>query len=123
MKILELKKERRKRRKKHVRNIVKGSENRPRLSITRSLKHIYAQIIDDVNGKTLVSASTVDKEIKTELKAEMPKIAQAKLIGLALAKRALDAKIETVTFDRNGFLYHGRVKALADSARKAGLKF
>ena len=94
----------------------------PRLCVFRSNKNISAQIIDDVNGVTLVSASTIDKELKDGIKYGGNKEA-AKAVGEAIAKRALEKGIETVCFDRGGFLYHGRVKELADGARSAGLKF
>ena len=94
----------------------------PRLCVFRSNKNISAQIIDDVNGVTLASASTIDKELKESIKYGGNKEA-AKAVGEAIAKRALEKGIETVCFDRGGFLYHGRVKELADGAREAGLKF
>lgn len=98
----------------------KQANGRPRLSIHRSGQHIYAQIIDDAQGATLASASTMDKEYKGKAGANME---SAKAIGELIAKRAIAAKVETVVFDRGGFLYHGRVKALADAAREAGLNF
>jgi large subunit ribosomal protein L18 len=94
----------------------------PRLSVFRSINHIYGQIIDDLRGQTLVSASTRDKEVRTTLKTG-GNIAAAKVVGQALAKRASAAGISRVVFDRGGYAYHGRVKALADAAREAGLKF
>lgn len=120
---LELKQKRYNRRKMHVRKNVHGSEDRLRLIIFRSAKHIYAQIINDDMGVTLAHASTLDKELKSSIKPEMKKIDESKLIGEAIAKRAIEKNITKVAFDRNGFLYHGRVKALADAARKAGLDF
>ena len=99
-----------------------GTPEMPRLCVFRSNKNISAQIIDDVNGVTLVSASTIDKELKDGIKYGGNKEA-AKAVGEAIAKRALEKGIETVCFDRGGFLYHGRVKELADGARSAGLKF
>ena len=99
-----------------------GTPERPRLCVFRSSKNISAQIIDDVNGVTLASASTIDKELKESIKYGGNKEA-AKAVGEAIAKRALEKGIETVCFDRGGFLYHGRVKELADGAREAGLKF
>ncbi len=111
---------RRARRAKGIRKNIHGSAARPRLTIFRSLKHIYAQIIDDDSRKTLVAASSNDKELA---KTAMKKSDMSKAVGELLAKRALSAKVDTVSFDRNGFLYHGRVKALADGAREAGLKF
>jgi large subunit ribosomal protein L18 len=103
-----------------VRKKVFGTTERPRLSVFRSTNHIYAQIIDDVNGATLISASTVDKDVKV---SNGGNIDAAKAVGALLAKRALEKKIDKVVFDRGGFLYHGRVKALAEAAREAGLQF
>lgn len=105
-----------------IRKNLSGTPEMPRLCVFRSNKNISAQIIDDVNGVTLVSASTIDKELKSEIKYGGNKEA-AKIVGEAIGKRALDKGIETVCFDRGGFLYHGRVKELADGARSAGLKF
>ena len=104
---------------KRVRSKISGTPECPRLCVFRSAKHIYAQVIDDVSGKTLVSASTVEKEFN-EYGGNME---AAKKIGTIIAKRALDQKIETVVFDRGGFVYHGRVKELAEGAREGGLKF
>ena len=113
-----------KRRVRHarVRQSVSGTPERPRLCVYRSLKHIYAQVIDDESGATLASASTLDKDIKPEAPNGGNKAA-AKLVGESVAKKALAKGITAVAFDRGGFLYHGRVKELADSARAAGLKF
>ncbi len=111
--------ERRARRAKGIRKNVTGSAERPRLSVFRSLKHIYAQLIDDENQHTLVSASSADKEIAS---ASGKKSDVSKMVGALLAKRALAANIAQAAFDRNGFLYHGRVKALADGVREGGLK-
>lgn len=105
-----------------VRNKVSGTAARPRLSVYRSLNHIYAQIIDDVAGKTLASCSTLDKKVAEMIK-DASKQEAAKIVGQELAKRALAAKIEEVVFDRGGYIYTGRVKSLADGAREAGLKF
>ncbi len=105
-----------------VRKTLSGTPGKPRLCVFRSLKNISVQIIDDVNGATLVAASTLDKDIKAQAAYGGNKAA-AKLVGEAVAKKALAKGIETVTFDRGGFLYHGRVKELADGAREAGLKF
>ena len=108
------------RRRLRVRNAVKGHSTRPRLSVFRSLKHIYAQIVDDDQGKTLVTASTVD----TELRGQFPyggNCEAARLVGKTLAERALKADIPKVAFDRREYKYHGRVAALADAARDAGL--
>jgi len=114
--------ERRLARHERVRKDVFGTPERPRLCVYRSLKNISAQIIDDVNGKTLVAASSLEKELKAELAYGGNKDA-AKAVGAAVAKKALAAGIECVCFDRGGYLYHGRVKELADGAREAGLKF
>ena len=105
-----------------VRNKVSGTAARPRLSVYRSLNHIYAQIIDDVAGKTLASCSTMDKKVAEAIK-DVTKQEAAKIVGQELAKRALAANIEEVVFDRGGYIYTGRVKSLADGAREAGLKF
>jgi large subunit ribosomal protein L18 len=105
-----------------VRPRVEGTTERPRLCVYRSLGHIYAQVIDDRAGKTLVSASSVDKETKKNLKGG-GNIAAAKVIGKAIAERAKAAGVVKVVFDRGGYKYHGRVKALADAAREAGLQF
>ncbi|MGB0390403.1 MAG: 50S ribosomal protein L18 [Salibacteraceae bacterium] len=104
--------------KKRVRKNIFGTPEMPRLSIFRSNKEIYAQLIEDVNGKTLVAASSM--KVKTD---GLSKIEVAKAVGAELAKKAMDANVTSVVFDRNGFLYHGRVKALAEGAREAGLKF
>ena len=105
-----------------VRTKVKGTASRPRLSVFRSLKHIYAQVVDDSQSHTLVSASTIATEIKGEINGKK-KAAQAELVGLLVAKKALNAGITQVVFDRGSYNYHGRVKTLADAARKGGLKF
>jgi len=112
------------RQKRHyrVRLKVKGTASRPRLCVFRSLYHIYAQIIDDPQGHTLVAASTLDPEVKSETNGKSKKD-KAGLVGQLLAKRALSKGINQVTFDRGGYKYHGRVKALADAARQGGLKF
>jgi large subunit ribosomal protein L18 len=110
----------RKRRHSRVRARVRGTVSRPRLCVFRSLNHIHAQVIDDSKGSTLASASTLDAEIEAEGKA---KTARAELVGSLLAKRAIDKGIKQVVFDRAGYKYHGRVKALAEAARQAGLKF
>ena len=102
-----------------VRKKISGTPERPRLSVYKSLKGIYAQIIDDVNGKTLVAASTLDKEVKTKAS----NIEAAKEVGELVAKRAAKAGIKTIVFDRGGYQYHGKVKALAEAAREGGLEF
>lgn len=109
------------RRHRRVRGKISGTAERPRLVISRSNTHIYAQIIDDVAGRTLTSASTIDPEVRGSLKAGS-NIEAAKAVGDAIGKRAVGLGVTTVVFDRGGHLYHGRVKALADSARDAGLK-
>jgi large subunit ribosomal protein L18 len=123
MKKIRIKNEKRERRRKHIRKNMYGEPERPRMSIYKSLGHIYVQIINDDTQSTLVSASTLDKELREMIKPDMKKKDQSKLVGEMVAKRALDNNITKVRFDRNGFLYHGRVKELADAARKAGLEF
>ena len=112
------------RRKKHLklRNRMSGTAQKPRLAVFRSDSHMYAQIIDDVAGHTLVSASTVEKELKSKLE-KTNNIDAASLVGEVVAKRAIDKGIKEVVYDRGGFIYHGKVKALADAAREAGLEF
>lgn len=106
-----------------IRKKITGTAARPRLTIYRSAKHVYAQIIDDTTGKTLVSTSTLSKDLKEELKKTTSRLAICKIVGAAAAKRALEKNIQQVVYDRNGYLYHGRVKAVADGAREGGLKF
>jgi large subunit ribosomal protein L18 len=106
-----------------IRKKVHGTPDRPRLTIYRSAKHIYAQIIDDTTGKTLVSASTLSKGLRDEVKNVKAPMEICKLVGKYAAKQALEKKIQVVVYDRNGYLYHGRVKAVADGAREGGLKF
>jgi large subunit ribosomal protein L18 len=110
---------RRQRIKYRIRKRLSGSGERPRMTVYRSNKQIYVQLVDDVSGQTLVSASSKEKEIATQ---KVNKIDQAKLVGKRLAEKAKEKGIESVVFDRNGYLYHGRVKNLADAARKSGLK-
>lgn len=110
------------RRHTRVRKKISGTSESPRLSVYRSLNHIYAQVIDDVKGVTLCSASTMDKEVKAEI-ADMTKTDAAKAVGKKVAERALSKGVKTVVFDRGGYLYTGRVQALADGAREAGLNF
>ncbi|MCR4405480.1 MAG: 50S ribosomal protein L18 [Anaerolineae bacterium] len=112
----------RKRRHQRVRAKVRGTSERPRLNVFRSLTHIYAQIIDDGRGHTLVSASTLDPEVRDKIKG-LSKTEQARLVGQVLAQRALARGVRQVVFDRGGYLYHGRVKALADGSREGGLEF
>jgi large subunit ribosomal protein L18 len=113
--------EARRRRHQRVRQKVSGSGSRPRLAVFRSLNHIYAQVIDDAQGHTLVAASSLDAELKKD--GAGSKTDRAGLVGELLAKRAVEKGITEVAFDRGGFKYHGRVKALAEAARKGGLKF
>lgn len=111
----------RQRRKYRIRNKISGTGGRPRLSVFRSAKHIYAQVVDDVSGATLAAASTLSRDLKgtdSESKTDA-----AKKVGALIAKICLEKKLEQVVFDRNGYLYHGRVRALADAAREAGLNF
>lgn len=109
-------------RKKRIRRKVEGTEQRPRLTVFRSDKHIYAQIVNDENGATLVSASSLSPEYK-EMEQIKGKVAAAKRVGELVAGKALEKGIAKVVFDRNGFIYHGRIKALADAAREKGLDF
>jgi large subunit ribosomal protein L18 len=111
---------RRQRIRNRIRKIVFGTETKPRLSVFRSNKEIYAQIVDDVTGKTVVAASSRDKDISA-IKANKSEVAT--LVGKSIANKALKAGVETISFDRGGYLYHGRVKSLAEGAREAGLKF
>ena len=112
----------RKRRHARVRKKISGTSDAPRLSVFRSLKHIYAQIIDDESGRTLISASTLDPDIRERV-IELNKTEQAKLVGQRLAEKALSNGVTKVVFDRGGYKYHGRVKALADASREGGLQF
>ena len=110
--------------KKHmkIRNRFSGTPERPRLAVFRSNNHMYAQIIDDTVGHTLVAASTVEKDVKAEIE-HTNDVAAAAYLGTVIAKRALDKDIKTVVFDRGGFVYQGKIKALAEAAREAGLEF
>jgi large subunit ribosomal protein L18 len=110
------------RRHARIRKNVSGTPDKPRLCVYRSLNHIYAQIVDDTAGKTLVAASTLDAKLK-EQKGHKGNVAAAKLTGELIGKKAVEAGIKKVVFDRGGYLYHGRVKALATAAREAGLEF
>jgi len=116
-------KQRKERKIKRVRKNLFGTPERPRLTVFKSLNHIYAQIIDDTQSKTLVSASTLSKEIVDELANAKTNIEKSKIVGNLIAKNAVEKKIEKVVFDRGINKYHGRVKAIADGAREAGLKF
>jgi large subunit ribosomal protein L18 len=118
--------ERRLRRKKSIRRVVNGDAGRPRLTVSRSLKHIYAQAVDDETGRTLASASSLNDELVTSMidaKEAGLTVESSKAVGKAIAQRLQEQKIDRVIFDRNGYLYHGRIKAVADGARDAGLKF
>ncbi|MBR5434894.1 MAG: 50S ribosomal protein L18 [Bacteroidales bacterium] len=114
--------ERRERIKKRIRKVVNGTAERPRMSVFRSNKQISVQVIDDVAGVTIAAASSLDKEIAAQAKGKT-KIEQAALVGEAIAKKVSEKGISSIVFDRNGYLYHGRVKSLADSARSNGLNF
>ena len=116
-------KEARQRRKKRVRKKVIGMPDAPRLSVFKSSRHIYAQIVDDISSRTLVDASSVSRDLRPQLQGKGGNREGAALVGEWIAKRALERGISQVVFDRNGFLYHGRVKVLAESAREHGLKF
>jgi large subunit ribosomal protein L18 len=114
----------RQRRRKSIRKKISGNPGRPRLSVFRSLKHTYAQVIDDVGGVTLVSASTLSEDVRKELgNGDHTKTDASKAVGKVLARLALEKGIKQVRFDRGGYLYHGRVQALADAAREGGLEF
>jgi large subunit ribosomal protein L18 len=114
--------EQRAKRQRRIRAKISGTAQRPRLNVFRSNMHIYAQVIDDVRQHTLVAASTVDASLRDKL-ADNNKVEEAKLVGRLIAERAQAAGIKQVVFDRGGYLYHGRIKALADAAREAGLDF
>ncbi len=119
---LAIKRVRRERRQLRVRRRIFGTPDRPRLAVFRSLKHIYAQIIDDSSGRTLVAASTVDPDVRSKVKSGGNKQA-AESVGAVLGTRALEKGIKQIAFDRRHYKYHGRVRALADAIRKAGLEF
>lgn len=106
-----------------IRKKISGTAERPRLAVFKSLKQIYAQIIDDSNGVTILSASSLSNEISDEIKKANSKIDKSKVVGKLLAEKAKDKGIESVVFDRSGYRYHGRVQAIADGAREGGLKF
>ena len=106
-----------------IRKAISGTPERPRLTVYRSLSNVYAQLIDDTTGKTLVSASSLNKELVDQLKNAKSKTEKSKLVGSYLAKKALEQNISSVVFDRNGYRYHGRVQAIAEGAREGGLKF
>ncbi|MEO7096040.1 MAG: 50S ribosomal protein L18 [Polyangiales bacterium] len=112
----------RERRKLRIRKRISGNVERPRLSVFRSAKHIYAQVVDDTTGKTLAHASSLSKELKGKTD-ELDKTATAKAVGKLIGEQCKAKKIGKIVFDRNGYIYHGRIKALADAAREAGLSF
>jgi large subunit ribosomal protein L18 len=118
-------KDRRERIKYRIRKRVQGTEARPRLTIYRSVAHIYVQVVDDMTGRTIAAASSVEPTVKGTLgkKAKGGNVAGAQAIGKTIAERLIEKGVKRVVFDRNGFLYHGRVKAVADAAREAGLEF
>jgi large subunit ribosomal protein L18 len=120
--VTKLRRESRLKRHKRVRKNVRGEAGRPRLSVYRSLNHISAQVIDDIAGRTLVAASSSESDLRKAQKSTTG-LSAAEAVGKAVAQRAKDAGITTVVFDRGGYIYHGRVKALADAARSAGLEF
>jgi large subunit ribosomal protein L18 len=122
---IKTKEDRRERIKFRIRKRVRGTGERPRLTVFRSVTHIYVQVVNDADGKTIASASTVEPAVKGtfEKEAKGGNVAGAKAIGKTIAERLLEKGVKRVVFDRNGFLYHGRIKAVADAAREAGLEF
>ena len=118
---LKKKKERRNKIRKRIRSTIRGTEKKPRMSVYKSSKHTYVQLIDDINGNTLAAASTLSKELANDI-SDKEGVEQAKLVGQCLAKKAKDANIDEVVFDRGGYKYHGKVKALAEGAREDGLQ-
>ena len=122
---IKTKEDRRQRIKYRLRKRVRGSEERPRLTIYRSVAHMYVQVVDDMTGRTIASASSIEPSLKGTFAKEAKggNVAGAKAIGKTIASRLLEKGVKRVVFDRNGFLYHGRVKAVADAAREAGLEF
>ncbi|MCF8242189.1 MAG: 50S ribosomal protein L18 [Melioribacteraceae bacterium] len=106
-----------------IRKKISGTTEKPRLSVSRSLIQIYAQLIDDSQGKTVAAASSLSKEIADEIKNAKTKVEKSKIVGTLIAKKAIDAGFTNVVFDRSGYRYHGRIKALAEGAREGGLKF
>jgi len=117
------KREARLRRKKRVRKKIKGTPEVPRLSVFKSAKHIYAQVIDDMSAKTLVEASSLSKDLRPQIEDKGGNSKGAAIVGEQIAKRALEKGVSRVVFDRSGFLYHGRIRVLAEAAREHGLKF
>lgn len=106
-----------------IKKTISGTPERPRLSVYRSLNNVYAQLIDDTTGKTLAAASSLNKEVKEDLNKAKGKTAKSKVVGNFLAKKAIEQNITSIVFDRNGYRYHGRIKAIAEGAREGGLKF
>ncbi len=115
--------ENRRRVKAHIRLKITGTSERPRFTVFRSLKHVYAQIVDDMSGKTLVAVSDISKDVKDQVKDVKGQMKLAKQVGQLAAKKAIEKNIKEVVFDRNGYVFHGVVKAMADGAREGGLKF
>ncbi len=113
----------RRRKKKHIGKKVIGTPERPRLVVYKSHKHIYAQLVDDTSQKTITGVSSLSNNLKDQISKVKSKVEVAEIVGNGIAKKALDLKFNKVVFDRNGYIYHGRVKAVAESARKGGLKF
>jgi len=111
------------RKKKHIRKTVFGTAERPRLVVYKSLKHIYAQLVNDANQKTITGVSSLSAQLTDEVAKAKNKVAVAEIVGNSIAKKALDLNFEKVVFDRNGYIYHGRIKAVAEAARDSGLKF
>lgn len=122
-KVVSRRKEVRSRRKRHIRKKVRGTADCPRLSVFRSLNHVYTQIVDDDKNETLLAVSDLSPELRSKIKQGTTKADRSKLVGALIAQKALDKGIERVVFDRGGFQYHGRIRILADAAREAGLKF
>lgn len=122
MGLLNLRKKARLKRKKRIRKTMVGTQQRPRLSVFRSSRHIYAQVIDDTHGHTLAAASSMEKSVKEQPEFDN-KVAAANFVGKLIGERVIEKGVNKVVFDRNGFLYHGRVKAVSDGAREAGLDF
>jgi large subunit ribosomal protein L18 len=122
VKIIEKRKVRQ-RKKKHIKKTIYGTADRPRLVVFRSLKHMYAQLVDDTSHKTILTVSSLSKDLKADIKKAKSKVEVAKIVGTNIAKRAKELKYTNVLFDRAGYVYHGRVKALADGAREGGLNF
>jgi len=120
---IKTKEDRRDRIKYRIRRRVRGTEERPRLTVFRSVAHIYVQVVDDATGRTIASASTVEPAVRSSLVKKGGNIEGAKAIGKTIAERLMGQGVKRVVFDRNGFLYHGRVKAVAEAAREAGLEF